>query len=154
MIREPRLDDEQGIRDMLVEFKKESFNNTFCPMNEETIIKRVKQGLDTGIPFGYVAEVGGKIVGMIAGMVIESYTDETKKIGMELVWIVSKEFRNKGEGVKLFKALENRFIAEECDFIIFTAGSYSEHTDNSGKLESLYVRQGYSKLETQFVKRR
>jgi len=152
MIRKIERRDISGVGELMRAFKLESFNKTYAYMDEKTIDKRINEAVDHDIPITYVADVNNLIVGMIAGIVIPSYTDESKNMGMELVWIVNKGYRSKSIGMRLFMVLEEEMFKRGADSVIFTAGSYSVLTDNSHKLADVYKRNGYSKLEIHYIK--
>lgn len=139
---------------LIRDFKKESFNKTYAYIDEKTIYKRISESTKLDFLIAYIAEKDEKIVGLIAGIVVPSYTDENKKIGMELIWIVNKENRGSSIGTRLFKILEDTMFQRDADSVVFIAGSYSVLTDNSHLLEKVYKRNGYEKLEVHYIKRR
>ena len=154
MIRIIEESDIGQVLELVKEFKKESFNKTHAYIEEAAIRQRIIQSVETGDPIVFVALQDGKIVGIIAGILSTAYADFNKKIGIELIWIVNKNYRGGSVGTRLFKTLEDKLFELGADSVIFTAGNYSVQTNNSHLLEKMYRRNGYEKLEVQYIKQR
>jgi len=72
--------------------------------NEESVVSNLHYILTQGVFI--VAEINGKIVGGIGGVVTVNMWDATQKLFQELFWWVDEEYREGSLGIKLLKTFE------------------------------------------------
>ena len=96
-----------------------------------------------------VAEVDGKIVGMIAGAISTWYFNIQYKFGQEIFWYMSPAYRGTILGIKLLKELEKQAKSKGCSKWCMIS---EYHMGNSEELDKLYKRCGYINHETSYIK--
>ena len=90
----------------------------------------------------FVAEVDGKIVGMISG-VIGSKVFTASRTLQEMGWFVSK--KNRGVGIRLLRAFENEGKIRGCSDILI--GGFASDPSNE-----IYKKLGYREVQTSYIK--
>jgi hypothetical protein len=142
MIIRPALEtDIEGAIDLLREFQSESLNEYGVKID----IDIAKQTCMDYVKTSLVAEIDNKIVGVLAGTVINAPLGKDL-IYQEAVWFVSKKYRK--VGIKLLASLEEYCKNKNIKFIIFV------HMMNlkKDKLEDFYLRLGFIPFEVHYIK--
>ena len=94
----------------------------------------------------FVAEVGGKVVGMVGAVKYPHYTNSSCHVAQELFWWVRPEFRGGLTGVRLLMTVEQWAIETGCKSIVMIC------LPIDGPAESIYLRAGYRALERSYIK--
>lgn len=125
-----------------------SFTNPVRNMNYEQYCMWLKQqeawSRDEGVPEGYVGQtifwlyVQEKPIGI--GKIRHSLTDNSKKIGGNIGYAISKKYRGKGYGNVILKLLLNEAKKMNIRYILLTVDKYNYASKkviekNGGKLE-------------------
>jgi hypothetical protein len=126
-------------RDVIASFIRSELS-PFC-VNDEYIYRQIEKHKSTSL----VAMCNDKVVGIIAGMLVESIVDGST-IMQEIMWYVVNEHRR--VGIKLLRAFESMSKEKGAEHIIMV------HLANSQeyKISELFLRSGYKTLETQYIK--
>lgn len=97
------------------------------------------------VPSSLVLEIGNKIVGVIAGKIVNHIVNK-EPLFQEVIWYVSKEHRR--YGIKLYRGLE-----EYChDNSIHQIVMVNMGNLKNSSFEKFYKSEGYELLETQYIK--
>jgi GNAT superfamily N-acetyltransferase len=97
--------------------------------------------------FGFLLEDEGKIVGVLAGSVAPHFFNYSNIFFQENMWYVRKEFRRKGGGILLYRALVRRCRERGIRRIVFG------HTKiMKNEFEKLYGKLGLTYLESHYEK--
>lgn len=137
---------EEDIFDILIlarEFSRESpVTHKWDKEKTEHFILAALENTNTTI---FVLEEDNEIVGAIVGLLNEMYMSQTL-VATEMAWFVSKEYRGKKGSLMLMTTFEN--WAKE------NGANYTCMGDIHGitTLEKLYIKKGYSKCETTYMK--
>jgi len=97
------------------------------------------------LPTSYIAEMDGKVVGMVAGY-ITTYQLSDDIIYQTLFWWADKD--NREVSTKLYKHLESECIAKGVKFLVMGHMWESETVH----LERFYNMHGFTKLETHYIR--
>ena len=95
-----------------------------------------------------VMERDGKIVGSSAAELVPWFMDFSQVIMSEKWWWVDSDYRGGVESMKLVSRLIGWGKSMGASTVIMVA----IETPQSGKVEQLYERMGFSKLETHYIK--
>lgn len=101
--------------------------------------------IDSGVGFILKQEKNGVIVGALGFIVIEDINDGAKIAG-EAFWFVLQEYR--GRGFELLIKYEREAEALGCQRI----GMVHLESIQPERLSKLYVKRGYKKTETAYIK--
>lgn len=96
-----------------------------------------------------VAVSGPPVVGMIGALVYPAWYNQGHLTGQELFWWVEPEYRGRGHGMALYRALEERIIAQRVNS--FTMGA--TETLKPDSVACFYAREGYAPTERLYAKR-
>jgi GNAT superfamily N-acetyltransferase len=132
-------DYKEEVTGLISEFFSQSLTDSGLNMDDGAI-ERIAPNL---ITFLLLEE--GRVIGLIGGTVSEQPLS-VSLFFQELVWYVSENHRSKG--VKLLKHLEEWCISEGIDQIVM-AGMHNSQGERLGKF---YERNGYSSIETHYLK--
>lgn len=148
-IRKMTVLDTKGVLDLVEEFKQEALNETKISFDRTTLKRRLDDAILNDVPIIFVAVDKEKVIGVIAGVLINSYFDINKKMATEFIWYVNKKYRGNSASVRLLKTFEKYCKENKADTVTMIAPHYSE---NSKEIGFFYERQGYKKLETHYLK--
>lgn len=95
--------------------------------------------------YSWMAEINGKVVGLLAGQVVYQHLD-AKPIWQEFIWYVDPEYRSCG--VRLFNFVEAWCRANGIGKMIMVY----LHNSKAVKLDEFYKRMGFKPMETHFIK--
>jgi len=140
-IRQYAGDDFMDVSRLLQEFHKEALEEYGLDCESHQIEKAINENKSEVL----VLEMDGKVVGLIAGTIID-YPLQKAKIFQELIWYVSKSYRK--YGISLLKELEKRCKERGIYTVIMVAMGNSM----AAKLDRLYRITGYKLLETHYIK--
>lgn len=115
--------------------------------NEDIILEHLYFCLDNDNCFYYILTDGNDVKGFILG-VISNMLFSDIKIATELAWYTDKDFRSGFKSIRLLKEFEKWSIENNCEKVIMA----SIESLNSEKINRVYERLGYKKLETSFAK--
>lgn len=144
LIRKARPDDLQAIVAMVGHFIQSTPYQSVLRFVPAAVTELADRVLQVGIVF--VAEVDGRIVGMIAGFAMEEPIGRTKMLD-ELAWWVEPDFRRGTIGPKLLRTWEAWARQKGLTLIKMIA---PHATPEVGRY---YARHGYVPLETSYIKR-
>ena len=102
--------------------------------------------MDHYLETSLVADVNGKIVGLLAGQV-SKLPSSGEMVFQETLWLVAPEYR--GRGISIFYELERMCISEGVQFIV--AGHMVN--EQGHRLSRLYQRMGFVPLEVHYIKK-
>lgn len=94
-----------------------------------------------------VAEQHGEIVGMAGSVIFPFFMNRHQRIGQELFWFCSPDYRN-GIGTELLDELEKDARRKGAD--VFLTAQISGQRDDAFK--RLYMRRGYRPSENTYLK--
>ena len=141
IVRQYAYDDFSDVLNLIEEFHKESVEEYGLRCERSQLEKAVQDNKANGL----VLEMDGKIVGLIAGKVVD-YPLQTTKIFQETIWFVSKNYRR--YGLMLLKELEKRCKSQGIGMVIMVALGSSM----KDKLDRVYKMMGYRELETHYIR--
>lgn len=95
-----------------------------------------------------VAEADGRIVGAVGGYSAPLVWNPAYKVGAEIMWYVSPEYRGTGVGRDMFERIEQRAKEVGCNF--WTMVALEELEPN--KVGAMYEQAGYRKAEHSYTK--
>ena len=148
MIRPARLDDDMS---RLIEMGRAFFAASALAHVAEfdggSFIETLKGFSDVDTLL--VAISGPLVVGMVAALVYPAWFNRRHLTGQELFWWVDPEFRGRGHGMALYKALEQRIRSRKVDS--FTMGA--TETLKPGTVARFYAREGYAPSERLYARR-
>ena len=136
-VREYNKNDEEQIKDLLVELQKyvieiDKYNlNILSPDYREKYFKFMVDDCYLGQGKIFVASDSGVILGIIAGYV-QNYDERDKldyacpKKGIVTELIVNKKCRTTGIGSSLLKTIENYFKSIKCEYVQIDVFAYNE----------------------------
>jgi L-amino acid N-acyltransferase YncA len=141
-IRQAVAEDVEQAIDLLKEFQEESLKEYGTDLDIESIRATCQSYIGTTL----VAEVNGKIVGILAGKLLTTPAS-VFPIYQEEVWYVSKAHRR--VGVYLLKTLEEECRKQGISHIILA------HMGNSkaDKLADFFIRSGYAPFQINYIKK-
>lgn len=114
----------------------------FCPASVENVAAMM---IDTGVML--VAEVDGRVVGMVGLVVVPFMFNNAKTGAHEVVWWVEPEAQGHGIGKALLKAIDGACRSKGCDIVQML------HLANSPpQAAALYLSDGYKPTESLFTK--
>lgn len=96
----------------------------------------------------FVAEAEGEVVGFVLGASMPSLFNRNIKVGVELGWWVEPAYRNGVSGIRLLKAIESS--AQEQGLKSWSMVCLE--SQDPEKVESMYLRMGYTRAERTFVR--
>ncbi|MFH1640601.1 MAG: GNAT family N-acetyltransferase [Candidatus Omnitrophota bacterium] len=140
-IRQCAPDDKEDIAELLKEFHEEALKEYGLKFEGTEVYKAIEDNRENAM----VLEVNNRIIGVIAGKIVE-YPLQKTKLFQEIVWFVSKNYRL--HGIRLLKEMENRCKAQGIGMMIMVAMGNSM----TEKLDKFYKRIGYRLLETHYLK--
>ena len=115
----------------------------FCPASVENVAAMM---IDTGVML--VAEVDGRVVGMVGLVVVPFMFNNAKTAAYEVVWWVDPEVQGLGAGKALLSAIDDACKAKGCATVQMV------HLRNSPpQAAALYERLGYANTESSYTKR-
>ena len=88
----------------------------------DDIVNTVRMFLESGV--GFVIDVDGKAVGILAAIMTSVWYSPSTKVAQEMMWWVNEEYRGTIASIKLIKAYENwareqgAQIIAMCDLVI------------------------------------
>jgi GNAT superfamily N-acetyltransferase len=141
IIRACKNEDVPACLELVKEFHEEVINDFgfgFDPVHSVTFALSQVAGC-------FVAELDGKIIGLIAGAVL-TYPISGEKMYMESIWYVRKEHRR--HGLKLLRRLEEWCREQGIKNVVMALMC----SDKMKKLEDFYKACGYRPFEMQWVK--
>jgi len=141
-IRQAVPSDMDNVLALVQEFHTESLNDFGMSCNEEKSKALMPQVMRSMI----VLEVEGKLVGLIAGLIVEALTG----IGLtfqEIMWYVSKKHRR--YGIKLYRELERYCLQWGVNSIVMA--NMGDKRDES--FHKFYLKEGFRHIETQYMKK-
>ncbi len=141
IIRQYAGDDFMDVSYLVKEFYKEAIEEYGLKCEIDQVNKVINDNKSEIL----VMEMDGKVVGLIAGMLL-NYPLQKAKIFQEIMWYVSKDYRR--YGISLLRELERRCKERGIHTVIMVAMGSSM----SAKLDRLYRMSGYRILETHYVK--
>lgn len=141
IIRQTTIDDLDRCLDLIREFREESLLEYGVNLNEQLIRDTVYKYLNSS----FVAEVNGRVVGILAGYTMNIPTVSTL-IYQEEVWYASKEHRS--VGVRLLRHLEQWCKQNGITHIIMGSLLNSKHK----KLTDFYIRLSYMPMQISYIK--
>ena len=137
---------EEDVFDILVlarEFSKES------PITHKWNKEKTEQFLISAINNSntiiFVLEENNEILGAIIGLLSELFMSQTI-LATEVAWFVNKNHRGKKGSLLLMKTFENLAKQNNADYTCMS------DIDGITSLENFYLRKGYSKCETTYMK--
>lgn len=148
MIRPARLDgDMPRLLAMGRDFFHASALAQVADFDDESFIATLRgwDDMDTLL----VAISGPLVVGMVGALVYPAWFNGRHLTGQELFWWVDPEFRGRGHGMALYRALEERIIAQRVNS--FTMGA--TETLKPDSVARFYAREGYVPTERLYARR-
>jgi hypothetical protein len=128
------------------EFKEEANLPVY---DDNTIYKLIPIMGDSNDTITLDLRKNGKIIGVIAGVIIE-HPFERGRFGLvELVWYIDKEYRKSLWSIRLFKAFEKAGIERGVKYIVMGLRTESPNFEN---LQRFYTKVGYSPAEISYIK--
>lgn len=115
----------------------------FCP---DSTAEYVKVALD--MEMVCVAENDQQVVGFVLGIIAPFIMNRNYLSGCELAWWVEPEHRTGSAGIKLLKAIEQK--AEKLGVKIWSMMCLESQEPE--KVESMYLKLGYTKAERTFTR--
>lgn len=124
----------------------------FCDALDEhfdkaSVVEHVTWLIETDCCTAMVAEDDGVVLGMVSGVCIPNYFDNTRKMAAEMWWWVDVDARGAGIGIALIDALESwakGMGAERLSMMVM------HQLDTS--IVKIYGKRGYRKHETTYLK--
>lgn len=116
---------------------------------KEEIELGLRNVLERGGGVAFVAEVDGRIIGAIVGLMTTPWWSPSCPVAAELAWWVEEEHRGGRAGVRLLRTLERWGASRGARFTALS-GLVSVGEDRTG---SLLARLGYEQAEVAWVKR-
>lgn len=142
IVRKAKKTDFKDMFELFREFHLETLNEFGFECNTN----KAYQVMEEHIEHALVLEDNNKVVGMIAGKIIECPLDNLK-IYQEMIWYVSKKHRMKG--LLLLCELEKQCKSDGITAIIMVAMANSMREG----LTKFYKNKGYSLLEEHYIRR-
>lgn len=96
----------------------------------------------------FVWEKDDALVGMIIGSLVQSPYNPATTVAIENMWWVKEEHRNSVNSMKLLKRFEEWGKAMGADIVTMV----SLEKLNPEKIDKIYTRYGYSKVESTYMK--
>ena len=152
MIRKITEEDKQGTFNLVKEFQEEALNKTKVSFNEITLLARIDSAIKHDMPTIFVAVENDIVVGLLSGLIVNSYFDTNQILALELMWYVSKQHRGASAGKKLMEEFEKYAKEKGAENVIMIAGHYSINEKKDMVLDHFYKKNGYIKLETHYIK--
>jgi GNAT superfamily N-acetyltransferase len=128
-------------------FWSETGHADHIPYDADSTADYFKLALNHGLFI--VATSGEEFIGFGAGVTANSLVNRSYKIGAELAWWIRPEFRGGPYAIKIMKMLEKNAEAAGCALWSMMLLETSEPE----KVQSMYLRMGYSPGERTFSKR-
>jgi len=143
-VRPASLDDMSDILRMGQQFcaaLDESFDR-------DSVIAHIEALVESPMATAFVAEQSGSVFGMVSGVCLPNYFDNSRLIATELWWWVDTDHRSKGVGVNLLHALESwaKSIGAERLSMMAMEGL------GRNAVECMYLKSGYRRFETTYLK--
>lgn len=133
--------DFDSVRELIHAFHREALHEFGLSCESAQINATINECFNEALAL----EVDGKVVGVIAGKVVD-YPLQEAKIFQEMIWYVAKDYRR--YGIKLLEVLEERCRSRGMAGIVMVLLENSK----SGKLGRFYEKMGYKPLEKHFIK--
>lgn len=140
-IRPVVADDYPAIMELIAEFAEESLSEYGTYLDSEQLQKTYDLLWRTS----FAAVVGGKVVGVIAGRIVEDICSKLP-VYEEIVWYVQKSHRK--YGILLMRRIEDWCHQQNIKRLTMSC----MHNSQTDKLFSLYERLGFLPMETRFIK--
>jgi len=143
-VRKATRDDYQPIADMI----ERNFSADLEAYEYNTGVSREAclSIMDTFLASSLVAEVNGKIAGLLAGQVT-SLPSSGERVFQETLWLVEPSHR--GKGMAMFHELERMCHSEGITMMVMG----HMVNDNGKRLSRLYQQLGFVPLEIHYIKR-
>jgi ribosomal protein S18 acetylase RimI-like enzyme len=148
VIRAATPDDLNKIINMGREFFEQSGFAEVTTWDEDTFLRTAAMLLVADEGSLLVVEQHGQIVGMAGSVIFPFFMNANQRIGQELFWWVSPDYRN-GVGTTLLEELERDAKRKGAD--VFMTAQIAGHRD--GAFKRLYMQRGYRPAENSFVRR-
>lgn len=145
MIRDAMYSDVPILLEMSRKFYITTIYNQFTPMDDATVIKRIKECIDAGVML--VATIGDKIIGMVGLAVYPFNFNEQVQIANELVWWVDPVAQAKGVGQELLRAVD-----EACAVFDVVAIKMAKLKSSPPQVDEIYRKYGYIPSEDYWIK--
>lgn len=143
-IREAEAGDIEGIVELTRQFIEGTSYRNILTFNSEAVEDLAYKVVSAGVCI--VAELEGKLVGMVAGFLMSNPIDRSRWLD-EVAWFVAPEHRKGRVGYYLLRSWEAIARQEGVDTLRMLAPA--EHPE----VGEFYYRRGYSHAEQVFVKR-
>ena len=141
IIRRVKENDFEECMILIADFAEESLHEYGAYLD----LKKLQESFDKMWPTSFVAEVDGKIVGVLAGF-INTDLMNYEPVYEEILWYMDKKYRK--YGIKLFKYVQQECLVKGIKRITMCA----MHNSKTEKLFQLYKKLGFQEMETRFVK--
>lgn len=105
LIRQATAEDIAQLSEFGSKFFQYSGYGKLLPYSAEGMVHALYTILDTGVIF--VAEVDGRLVGTIMGIISAMWCQPSVPVAAELAWWVDEEHRNGPVGIRLLKQFED-----------------------------------------------
>lgn len=145
MIRIAIEDDVPRIVEMSRKFYATTSYAQHAPMDDDAVAQLARQLMDSVM---LVAEVDGKVVGMVGLVVAPFMFNHSINAAYEVVWWVDPEAQGTGVGKQLLAAIDNACIARGASIVVMV--TLASSPPQAG---ALYERAGYVHSETSYTKR-
>ncbi len=116
--------------------------------NLESIKLSTEEILEAPYSAALVADMDGEIVGAIGGVISPSIYNREILQFQEVMWFVSKEYRNTKVGLQLLKSMEKVAVGAGCKWFLMIA----PHLMKFEHLDNVYTKMGFTKFETFYRK--
>ncbi len=147
MIRRAESSDLGELTALGSRFFRASPHSELMAVRDSDIRDGLSNVLESGVVF--VAEVGGRLVGLCAGTIMSLWFKQDMPVACEFAWWVDVEHRKGPVGVKLLMAFEAWGVKQGARFICMTdLESGGADSDNS----RLFKRLGYRAIERSMVR--
>lgn len=147
-IRQARKGDDEA----LIRMGRDFFDTTplcaFLDYSPDSITRFSRSAIELPNLEIFVAEMDGKVIGSVSGIVFAFYLNDSVTVGQELFWWVDPDARKSRAGNMLHKALQD--WAKERGASVFIMGSIAN--SSSARMAKLYANAGYVPTENTFMK--
>ncbi len=147
MIRKLELKDKEAVNNLVEEFHNESLGSFGLSLDFGTVEGLTDMVVDKHL--GLVIEEEGKVVGILACLLVGTFFNKNEKICQEIIWYIKKDYRKKSVGRKLFEKMQEECRRLNIEFIIM---GYMGNL-NAEVMNRFYKMNKYSIFENQFIRR-
>jgi len=147
MVRDATAEDEDAVLEMARQFVAFApYSDTFTTTDEELRLT-IKHFIETTKAF--VAEVDGKVVGMLCAVLTPVWYAPSHKAAVELVWWVDPAHRKGMSGIRLVQAFEKWAKEQGASMVSMS----NLEVDDNGLVANMLNRFGYRMSEQTHSKR-